>query len=174
MKRSDHLSFQEAVQGLMAGDFSRLEPLFDSPSNDVACPIIAWYEEGLFANEPQALAEAFSCACFNGKQEVVRYLLAREVDPSGGAKTGLDALHWAANRGQLDVVKLLIAHGANLETRNMYGGTVLGVAVWSAANETRPAHAEIVSALIDAGANPSEAEYPSGNQAVDEILRRYK
>ncbi|HKO97646.1 MAG TPA: ankyrin repeat domain-containing protein [Pyrinomonadaceae bacterium] len=172
MKSANQLSFQETVQGLIAGDFSRLAPLFDAPDN-AACPIINWYEAGLFTAEPKALEEAFTCACFNGKLDVVRYLLAKQVDPSGGANTGLNAVHWAANRGQLDVVKLLLSHEPNIETRNMYGGTVLGATVWASANETRPTHPEIVAALIDAGADLSEAEYPSGNQAVDEILERH-
>lgn len=173
MAATSQMSFEDAVKGLIAGDFSRLSPLFESPAEGGVCPITGWYEAGLFTNHPKAFAEAFSCACFNGHLPVVRHLLAAGLDPSGGDNTGLDALHWAANRGQLDVVKLLVAHGANIETRNMYGGTVLGVTVWSAANETRPAHPEIVSALIEAGANLSEAEYPCGNRTVDEILERH-
>lgn len=53
---------------------------------------------------------------------------------------GLDALHWAANRGQPTVVRLLINAGADLETRSMYGGTALGTAVWSAIHEPRGDH----------------------------------
>jgi hypothetical protein len=168
------LSFADAVRGLIAGDFSRLSPLFESPADGSPSPIIGWYEAGLFAEEPKALAEAFSCACFNGHASVARYLLGVGIDPNAGDNTGLNAIHWAANRGQLEVVRLLIGHGANLEIRNMYGGTVLGATVWASANETRPAHPEIVAALLKAGANLAEAEYPSGNRKVDEILWRYR
>ncbi|MEW6210320.1 MAG: ankyrin repeat domain-containing protein [Acidobacteriota bacterium] len=167
-------SFRDAVQGLEAGDFSRLEPLFGDPSSpDCRCRIIEWYERGLFASERRALEEALTCACFLGRTEVVDYLMAQGVDPSAGISTGLDGFHWAANRGQLDTVKLLIRRQARLETRSMYGGTVLGTAVWSAINEPRADHIRIVEALIEAGARLDEAGYPTGNDLVDEVLRRY-
>ena len=47
------MEFREAVQGLRAGDFSRLEPLFTGgvPPDDHLCRIAEWYDEGLFAGE---------------------------------------------------------------------------------------------------------------------------
>ena len=167
------MSFEEAVAGLLRGDFSRLAPLFDSSPDGSACPIIKWYEAGLFANESKALDEAFTSACFNGRTNVVAYLLARGMNPSGGAATGLNAFHWAANRGQLEVVNLLIRHKAPLESRNMYGGTVLGCTVWSAVHEPRPDHIKIIEVLIEDGANITQAQYPSGDERVDEVLRRH-
>jgi hypothetical protein len=169
MSQEQSIQFHEAVQGLLAGDFSRLAPLFDGSP----CPIIQWHEAGLFAGEPQALEEAFTNACFLGRTEVAEYFLARGIDRSGGMGTGLNAFHWAANRGQLEVVRLLIRHKAALETRNSYGGTVLGGTVWAAVHETKPDHLQIIEALLEAGANVEEAEYPSGDTRIDEILRRY-
>jgi hypothetical protein len=173
MSNEQSMPFREAVQGLRAGDFSRLAPLFDSTADGPLCPIIRWYEAGRFAREPQALDEAFSCACFLGRTEVAQYLLARGINLVGGAATGLNAFHWAANRGQFEVVKLLIRHHAPLETRNSYGGTVLGGAVWAAIHEPKADHPRIIEALIDAGAQIKEAEYPTGDGGVDEILRRH-
>src|SRR5207245_2166775 len=95
------------------------------------------------------------------------------VDPAAGANTGLNAFHWAANRGQLDTVKLLLERKASLEIKSMYGGTVLGTAVWSAINEPRADHLAIIEALIAAGAKLDGAGYPTGNERVDEVLRRY-
>jgi hypothetical protein len=120
------MPFKEAVRGLVAGDFSRLAPLFETSPDGSPCPIIKWFDGGLFADEPEALAEAFTCACFNGCTEVVEYLLAKGVDPSGGINTELYAFHWAANRGQLGTVEILIRSKAPLEVLNAYGGTVLG------------------------------------------------
>jgi uncharacterized glyoxalase superfamily protein PhnB len=165
------MSFSEAVRGLLAGDFSRLEPLFVRAADGSPSQIVRWHKEGLFQHEPEALAEAFTCACFNGCRETAEHFLEHGVDPSGGEATGLNALHWAANRGQLETVKLLIRHGAPLEARNSYGGTVLDCAVWSAVHETKPDHPAIVEALLDAGAKVEEAEYPSGDARIDEILR---
>lgn len=167
-------SFEEAVRGLINGDFSRLAPLFETRAGSPTCQIMRWYEQGVFAEHPEALKEAFTCACFNGCADVVKHLLEKGADPSGGAGTGLNAFHWAANRGQLEVVKLLIRYKAPLETRNMYGGTVLGCAVYSAIHEARPAHTEIIETLLTAGADVREIEFPTGDECLDHILRRHR
>ncbi len=164
--------FSEALTGLMNGDFTRLAPLFES-ANDSPSQIIRWFEAGLFEAQPEALKEALTCACFNGCVDVVERLLGCGLDPSGGAATGLNACHWAANRGQLEVVRVLLRRGASLEVRNSYQGTVLGCAVWSAVHEPRPAHLAIVEALLEAGAIVSEAAYPSGDVQIDALLRRF-
>ena len=67
----------------------------------------------------------------------------------------------------------LIARCLPMEIRNSYGGTVLGGTVWSSVHEARPTHLEIIEVLLAAGADVSEAEYPSGSDAVDRVLRRY-
>jgi hypothetical protein len=169
----DDPDFREAVRGLLRGDFSRLKPLFDDQHGGGQCSILAWYQQGLFDQEPEALNEALSCACFNGKTQVADFLLNHGVDPAAGDKTGSNAFHWAADRGQLDTVRLLIEHKAPLEVKNMYGGTVLGATVWSAIHETRPHHVAIIEALIEAGARIEGAGYPTGNEAVDAVLSRH-
>jgi ankyrin repeat protein len=168
----DESIFRDALQGLHRGDFSRLEPLFE----DQASPphIVEWHQEGRFNDEPKALAEALTCASFLGRTRVAEYLLSQGVDPSGGAGTGLDALHWAANRGQLDAVRLLIRWRAPLETRSMYGGNVLGTAIFAAINESRPDHLQIIEELLKAGASLDDVEYPSGSDPVDAILLKYR
>lgn len=167
------MTFEETVRGLIAGDFSRLAPLFETQTGDSLCSIIRWYESGLFDSEPKALEEAFTCACFNGCTEVIEYFLTQGVNPNGGINTGSNAFHWAANRGQLKTVEILIRNQASLETQNSYGATVLGSAVWSAVHEQRPDHIRIIKALLDAGAAVGAADYPSGNEQVDELLREY-
>jgi hypothetical protein len=167
------MHFSDAVQGLMAGDFSRLAPLFEASLQSSERQIVTWHKAGLFKDEPEALNEAFTCACFNGNSEVIEYLLSRGVHPSGGAMTGLDGFHWAANRGQLKAVDILVRHQASLETRNAYGGTVLGGAVWAAVHEPKPQHAEVIEALLRAGADVREAEYPTGVDSIDRILIQF-
>jgi ankyrin repeat protein len=172
---NDDSRFRGAVEGLRAGDFTRLGPLFSADSSGAAsaCAIVEWVEAGRFDDDAAALAEALTCACFLGRTSVAEYLLGRGVRPSGGAGTGLDALHWAANRGQVDAVRLLIAHAAPVETRSMYGGTVLGTAVWAAINEPRGEQLAVIEALLEAGAEVEEAGYPTGNDEVDDVLRRH-
>lgn len=175
MKPSNDPVWLDALLGLERGDFSRLEPLFEKhPSLDGdKCRMVDWYEKGYFDSEPKALAEAFTCACFLGRTSVADFLLTEGVDPAAGTSTGLSGFHWAANRGNLDTVKLLIERKAPLEQVNMYGGTVLGCTVWSAINETRVDHIAIIEALLAAGAKIDEAEYPTGTERVDEVLQRH-
>ncbi len=167
---ADDPLFRDAVQGLRRGDFSRLEPLFDEGGG---CRIVEWCRMGHFDGEPEALAEALSCACFLGRTGVAGFLLDRGVDPEAGAGTGLNGFHWAANRGQQGAVELLIRRGTPLETRNAYGGTVLGGAVWAAIHEPRADHLAILEALIRAGARIDAVDYPTGDERVDELLRRH-
>jgi aromatic-L-amino-acid decarboxylase len=168
----DDKAFRDALEGLRRGDFSRLEPLFDESANRKP-QIIEWHEEGRFADHPDAVAEALTCASFLGRIVVAEYLLTHGVDPSAGRATGLDALHWAADRGQLEAVRLLLRHHAPLESRNMYGGTALGAVVWSVLHQSRPDHIQIIEVLLAAGARIEEAGYPTGNPAVDEVLKRH-
>lgn len=172
MNRNSKLAFPDAVARFMAGDFSRLAPLFETPAGHLLCPVQKWFEDGLFATAPKALEEAFTCACFNGSVHMVEYWLAKGVNPNGGSNTGLNALHWAANRGQLQVVEILIKNNASLETINAYGGTVLACAVWSAIHEPKPEHIKIIEALLAAGARVDAVQIPSGDERIDATLRR--
>jgi hypothetical protein len=163
--------FRSAVQGLMNGDFSRLEPLFTRDAHG-GPQVVRWHQEGRFRDEPHALAEAMTCACFLGLTDVAEYLLKNSVDASGGVGTGLNAFHWAANRGQVDVVRLLLRWNAPLGARSMYGGNVLDTVVWSAVNEPRPGQLEVIEQLLASGARLEHEPYPTGSADVDAILRR--
>lgn len=166
------LTFEAFAAALHRGDFSWLAPMFEGPPE--GSRVAEWVEEGRFAPDPAALHEAASCACFLGRTPWVSHLVERGADPIAGAETGLNGFHWAANRGQLETVRALIARGYPMEIRNHYGGTVLGTAVWSAIHEPRPDHLAIIEALLMAGARVEEAEYPSGSDSVDALLRRFR
>lgn len=143
--------FRYAIAAMWRGDFTALEHAvggcgaFDEQ-------IIDWYEKGYFDDEPETLAEVFSAACMLGHAKTAGFLLDHGVDPYAGMKTGLSGFHYAASSGRLGVIKLLIERGVPMEVRNMYNGTVLGQALWSAINEYTPEHAEIIERLIEAGA----------------------
>jgi len=164
--------FDDALEGLRRGDFSQLDPLFQSKSGSPP-QIVEWVDHGRFRGHDQELAEALTCACFNGRTEVAGYLLSRGIAPSGGAGTGLDAIHWAVNRGQLEAVRLLSRYKVRLESQSMYGGTVLGTAVWSAINEPRADHLAIIEELLASGARVQEAGYPTERDSINAVLRRY-
>jgi ankyrin repeat protein len=167
--------FDDAVQGLHRGDFDALAPIFfaDSATTEPS-KIMRWHAAGRFQSDPIALEEALTCASFLGATEVAQNLLQAGVDPTAGSGTGMDALHWAVNRGQTGTVDLLLKWKAPLEVRNVHDTTVLGTAIWSALNEPRPQHMEIIETLLDAGARRENisavASYVEGQ--LDEVQRK--
>lgn len=165
-------TFDDVVAGLLHGDFSRLAPVFAS-TPDARARLLHWIEGGRFRDHPAALNEALACACFSGETTAAEFLLDGGADIVAGAATGLTGFHWAANRGQLHTVKMLIARKLPMEVRNAYGGTVLGGTTWAAVHEPKAAHVDIIQALLEAGADVTEAEYPSGDAEVDRLLRQY-
>jgi hypothetical protein len=120
--------------------------------------------------EPKVhLGYALTWASTFGRNAVVEILLRKGVDASGqdGDAT---ALHFAAAYGRLDLVRLLLAHGASLETLNSYGGTVLDGTVWYALNAPIAGvdYAAVVRELIAAGARADS--YPEMKAYVDAVL----
>ncbi len=119
------------------------------------------------------LQSAFRYACGCGQKEVVEFLLSKGVDLADGGQDGQTPLHWAVIDGQLEMVKLLLKYKPPLESRNMYGGTVLGQTLWSAAHGGDPkVYAEIIETLIAAGAEVPSRHVPV-NKSIDDLLRRY-
>lgn len=119
----------------------------------------------------EQLGKGFVWACGYGSNDVVEFLLNYGVDPAVGTRVDMTGLHLAAHEGHLDTVKLLLAHNAPLEVKNVYGGTVLDQTLWSAIHHPMPAHREIVETLIAAGAN-IEDDWLTGIPAIDELLHR--
>jgi hypothetical protein len=119
-------------------------------------------------------ASALIHACLYGRTSVAEFLLEKGVDPAAGANVGQTGLHYAAHGGHLDTVKLLLEREAPLEVLNVYGGTVLGQATWSVMNgDPSIDYVSMIETLLDAGANAEAADYPTGNDRVDDLLRRH-
>lgn len=143
--------FQYAVAAMERGDFTALEERIGGPERFTG-QIIEWCENGYFKDEPETLAEVFSAACMLGYARAAEYLLDKGVDPLAGKRTGLNGYHYAASSGRAAVIKLLIYREVPMEERNMYGGTVIEQALWSAINEHADGHGEIIEDLVRAGA----------------------
>ncbi|MEK6280168.1 MAG: ankyrin repeat domain-containing protein [Acidobacteriota bacterium] len=129
-------------------------------------------EDGsLKATATRAEMEAgFQWACEYGHNRVVEFLVDRGVDLRAGEKTDLTGLHWAAAGGQIRTIKLLLERGAPLEALNVYGGTVLGQALWSAYNgDPDIDYAATIETLIEAGARIDV--YPEMKGFVDAVLQ---
>lgn len=119
------------------------------------------------------LQSAFLYALGRRQKDVVEFLLNKGVDLADGGGDGQTPLHWAAITGQLEMVKLLLKYKPPLESVNMYGGTVLGQTMWSAAHGGDPkVYAEIIETLIAAGAKVPPRHVPV-NKSIDDLLRRY-
>ena len=123
------------------------------------------------------LAKALLWAATFGRSAVLELLLRRGVDPAVTDDDRMTALHCAAGAGHLDVVELLLKHGAPLEVENIWGGTVLNSTLHFAFNDPAEGvdYVPIIEALLEAGADVSVVNsfFPTGNAPIDAVLRLY-
>ena len=106
--------------------------------------------------------DALMMACADGRTAVVELLLDRGANvnnryaiPSSRGKIGNQtALSMASNRGHLDVCRLLISRGADMEVAADSGYTAL---MWALVNGASEEAAEL---LLDSGANPDPGTLP--------------
>jgi hypothetical protein len=125
------------------------------------------------------MASGLMWACEFGHAPVVKFLLDRGLDVDVQVQ-GMGGLHWAMVGGHLEIVELLLERKASLESKNAYGGTALGAATWAVVHsdpvyrwpEPDVDWVPIVETLLGAGADVRQADYPTGNERVDEVLRR--
>jgi outer membrane protein assembly factor BamB len=105
-------------------------------------------------------------AAKDGQADLVEALLAKGLDPDAETEYGVTALQFAADRGHLDVVRVLVTHGANVNKRDrFYGAAPLGSA---AAKQ----HWKVVAALLDAGARGADQILPGAAAAGEvEVVR---
>jgi outer membrane protein assembly factor BamB len=104
-----------------------------------------------FADDSKKDEEALRTAASEGAVATVRQLLAKGVDVNAANPYGATALSFAADKGHLEVVKLLVEHGAEVNVNDtFYSYSPVG---WAAANE----HVDTVAYLVQKGA---EAEAP--------------
>ena len=121
----------------------------------------------------EPLQEAFRYACGYGANRVVEFLLEGGADLAEHSGDGQTGTHYAVIFGRLDTLKLLLKHHPPLEAKNMYGGTVLGQTLWSAAHGGDPElYSQIIEMLIAAGAKLPERHVPV-NSKIDALLERH-
>jgi len=93
-----------------------------------------------------------------GDKHAVRSLLREHADVNAPQADGATALHWAANRDDLETAELLIQAGANVNASNDYGVTALSLACTNG-------NAAMVDKLLKAGADPN-AVLPTGETVL--------
>ena len=100
------------------------------------------------ANPPANADARLVDAVKNGKREIVRTLLQRQVDVNAPEVDGTTALHWAVRGDDVETAQLLIGAGASARSANRYGITPLSLAALNG-------NAAMITALIKAGADPA-------------------
>jgi ankyrin repeat protein len=98
-----------------------------------------------------------------GKRDAALAMIGQGVEVDARGPDGATALMWAADHGDVELVKALVARGADANAVNDYGVTALA----AAAVEGDPA---IVRALLDAGADV-ESPNPEGQTALMVVAR---
>ena len=119
------------------------------------------------------MLSAFLWACMHGRHDVIEFLLQHGAEIDTQANLGQTGLHWAVITADLDTIRFLLKLGAPLEVRNVYSGTVLGQALWSAAHSgPRKDYVAVIETLVAAGAKVPERHAPV-NDRIDELLERF-
>lgn len=106
----------------------------------------------LFALALSAADSRLSEAAMQGDSNTVRALLKQKADVNGAQGDGSTALHWAAFHDDLEMVKLLLAAGADVKAATREGAiTPLFMACTNG-------DAAIVAALLNAGADANSVK----------------
>lgn len=96
----------------------------------------------------QGRSELHECA-FNGlASDAVRLLDAGE-DPGMHDHDGFTPLHFTAEQGNIEVAKVLLERGAEVDAVNQFGNTALSIAVFNSEG-----NGELIALLRSAGADP--------------------
>jgi len=104
----------------------------------------------IFAAAPLG-ASAVVEAAMNGNRDAVRALLKDGADVNTAQADGMTALHWAAQKGDVELAKLLLYASANVRATTRIGGyTPLLIA-------SRNGDAPMIDALLAGGADPNNA-----------------
>ena len=114
---------------------------------------------------PTAAANAYLDAVRRGDLPAIEQAIAGGVDVDTPFRYDRRALSFAADRGQADVVRLLLAKGAKVDLEDTYyHQTALGWAS-SPAQTRKPEHAQVVKLLLEKGAKGADRALAA---AIDE------
>ena len=110
----------------------------------------------LLASPPPPAPSPVADAAMRGDVATVRELLASGADVNAAHGDGMTALHWAAERGNPDLARMLLYAGARVDPVTRIGSyTPLHVAA-------RSGSTPVAILLLDAGADPASAATGSG------------
>jgi uncharacterized protein len=123
------------------------------------------------APSPSAVADA----AMHGDRDGVRALLKQGADVGASQGDGMTALHWAADRGDAELVQMLLYAGANVSAVTRIGQyTPLHLAVQSGktavVQELLKSGANVSAKSTSTGATPVHLAAASGNADIVKIL----
>ena len=121
---------------------------------------------------PLTKAEQFQEAARKGDAATVKKLLDEGVDVNTKFRYNATALFYACDHGHLEVVKVLLDHGADMGGKDtFYGFTPLMLAT-SPAQKKKPEHAEIARLLIAKGSPGKDLALGSAIEEGDTALAK--
>jgi hypothetical protein len=112
-------------------------------------------------------------AAFDNNLPALTLMLKLGFDVNTRGGEGFTPVNHAALRGLVEIVRLLIAHGADVEMRNAYSGTALESCQWGSLNFRDPKgdYPACAEALLQSGATLTYPDF--GSDAVQAVLKRF-
>lgn len=163
------------VSGLHAAEIATpagtTKSIFDAIEKNNIQEVQRWIDTGINLNNPDLTREPLLITAIDCKTtEIVKLLLACNVNIECTTTHSNTAFMWAILRGNLERTILLLEHNANIEARNGHGRTPLMIA--ATYDPTRPDpnpnfkqnRIQIVKLLLSAGADSTKRD-AYGNSA---------
>jgi ankyrin repeat protein len=168
------------VLDLLQARASPLERLLDAlwAGDEAAADAVLAAEPALVQQAPASLHRLVADAARNNKTAAVKAMLARGFLVTARAQHGAMPLHWAAFHGNPEMVRDVLAHDPPLDARDHdHNGPPMGWAINGALHQWRGIstgrHADCARLLLDAGCEVDESALPTGDDAVDQVLRAH-
>ncbi|TMW69527.1 hypothetical protein Poli38472_001683 [Pythium oligandrum] len=128
-------------------------PKKDRPVATIVAMCVQHWSSEQLEDEP-ALTEALRRAYEQGGLEELERLLAQDANVHSYEPGGETYLHWATRHGQVEVVKLLVAYGADVNVPNRDGRTGIVNSLTPLRAATYSSNMEMVDVLLAHGADP--------------------
>lgn len=144
------------------------EPALQRPPLSVACSfgneamVRLLLDNGAYIDAKDANhISAIDYVCFRGKESMADLLIQLGVNTQVVDGQDWTPLHSAVYYGSVHIVKSLLgANSANIDARNGYGVTALGLAIMNS-------HGELIKVLLGAGADPNAV---TGDKGVTPLM----
>jgi ankyrin repeat protein len=131
----------------------------------------------LVARVPQPVLHQVADAARNNNLPAVRAMLRRGFPVQAVSQHGATLLHWAAFHGNDDMLAEVLRYDPPLAARDrQYQGTAMDWLIHGALTPwgfSTGRYGECASLLLDAGVSVDEASLPTGDDAVDRVLRAH-